>query len=928
MRLAYLESRPIQYDDPNHSPRPAPEKWIQYIHRLPGEGHESQMETSLLSTKLRVPPLPTHVVRRSRLVDDLENSLPAHKLILLSAPAGYGKTTLLAEWAQASQYPFAWLAVNQEDNTLERFLRYLLAGWERIQPDVIHSPPGLMLGASEPDTDAVLSAFLNVASDLPHHLVFVLDDYHLIEEPSIHEALAFLLDHLPPTLHFALAARAQPPLPLARYRARHELLELRAGDLQFARDETADFLNRLMRLDLTQDEVAALHTRLEGWAAGLQMVALSRQGHLSAGDTLVVSGKHRFIADYLTEDVLALLPADRRRFLLQTSILDRLCGSLCDAVTEEAHGQETLQLLERDNLFVMPLDDSREWFRYHLLFAEFLQGELQRRQPEEVAILHSRAAQWYLTHDLPDQALHHAVARGDLELVIYIFERYVPAKLQGGEVKIVERWLAALPQGWRAAHSMLGFAQACVLLYTGHFEAGLRYVDEVEQRVRAQGEAMRPQLAKVTALRCIVACYQNNLAPAETFAFQALRDLPEGDIELRNGLYGALGDTYRKNGRWEEAKACYLKTLDFPQTPTFHAQSVVAFGALADLDLRQGQLQGAAAYWRRALAIINDRRSWGILPLSLIGWVYIRMGEIFYEWNELGEASGHVDSGLQRAELSGDAQAMLAGYLIAGRLKLTAGDGDAAGICLERARSLVEGAGFPDWTGRLERLRLEWWLEQGKLRAAVDWANEMTEAGAREGPPASEETRLAIARALIAQGDAPSLARAQALLRALLQAAEAEGRAGIAIEALALQALASWRRGDHAGAMVALERALRIAKPEGYVRLFADLGIPMARLLQEARARGVSPDYVAKLLAAFEGDRASAAPAALPEPLTVREQEVLKLIAAGLTNREIAETLVISAETVKKHTSSIYSKLRVSNRTEAASRARELNLLN
>jgi LuxR family maltose regulon positive regulatory protein len=476
---------------------------------------------------------------------------------------------------------------------------------------------------------------------------------------------------------------------------------------------------------------------------------------------------------------------------------------------------------------------------------------------------------------------------------------------------------------------MLGFAQACVLLYTGQIEAGLRSVDEVEQRVRAQGEAMRPQLAKVTALRCIVACYQNNLAPAETFAFQALRDLPEGDIELRNGLHGALGDTYRKNGRWEEAKACYLKTLDFPQIPTFHAQSVIAFGALADLELQQGQLRGAAAYWGRALAIINDRRSWGILPLSLIGWVYIRMGELFYEWNELGQASDHVDPGLQRAELSGDVQAMLAGYVIAGRLKLTAGEGDAAGICLERARSLVQAAEFPDWSGRVERLRLEWWLAQGRIRAAVDWAAERSEAGAREGSPASEETRLAIARAMIAKGDAPSIKRTLGLLRPLIQAAEAEGRAGIHIEALALQALAHWRRGEHASAMAALEQALRISEPEGYTRLFTDLGLPMARLLQEARSRAVMPEYVANLLAAFRGDHPldALATISLPEPLSQREQEVLKLITAGLANREIAEILVISPETVKKHTGSIYSKLGVSNRTEAANKARELGLL-
>jgi ATP/maltotriose-dependent transcriptional regulator MalT len=885
------------------------------------------METPLLSTKLRVPPLPPRVVRRSRLVDDLENGLPAHKLILLSAPAGYGKTTLLADWAQASQYPVAWLSVSQEDNVLDRFLCYLLAAWEHIEPDVRETPLGLILSANEPVIDAVLTAFINVASQRSVHLVVVLDDYHLIEEPSIHQALAFLLDHLPPTLHFALAARAQPPLPLARYRARRELLELRAGDLQFAHDETADFLNRLMRLDLTQDEVAALHTRLEGWAAGLQLVALSRQGRLSAGDTLVVSGKHRFIAEYLTEDVLALLPADRRRFLLQTSILDRLCGSLCDAVTEEAHGQETLQLLERDNLFLMPLDDSREWFRYHLLFADFLQGELQRRHPEEVALLHGRAAQWYLAHDLPEQALHHAVAGGDLALVIQLFERYFPPMAVRGELRALARWLEVLPEAWHTAHPMIGLAQVYTLLHTGQFEQGMRFLDEVERWARALGEGTRQELARVTAVRCIVACLQNDLAQAETYADLALQDLPETDLYLRSGIYGSLGDTYRRNGHWEEARQCYLKTLEVPHAPTFHTESVLAFGALADLDLRQGQLQGAAAYWRRALAIISDRRSWGSLPLSLIGWVRMRMGEIFYDWNDLGKASDHISQGLERVELSGDAQTLFASYLITGRLKLTMGDIAAAGVCLERARPLIERAPFPDWVGRFERLQLEVWLAQRQFRVAVDWATGMLKTGERAGQTVGAETQLAIARALIAKSDAPSLERTLALLRPLLQRAETEGRMGIAIEALALQALACSRRGDHAGAMVALERALRIAEPEGYVRLFADLGLPMAQLLQEARTRDVLPEYVGKLLAAFDGDRAIPAARSLPEPLSLRELGVLKLIAAGLTNREIAETLVISAETVKKHTSAIYSKLGASNRTEAANKARELGLL-
>ena len=369
--------------------------------------------------------------------------------------------------------------------------------------------------------------------------------------------------------------------------------------------------------------------------------------------------------------------------------------------------------------------------------------------------------------------------------------------------------------------------------------------------------------------------------------------------------------------------------LDFPYGPAYRFHSVHVFGALADLELRQGRLRAAAAYWRKALAGIQDRATWGGFPLPLIGWVYIRMGEILYEWNELGEAGDHLARGLERAELGGDVQAMIAGYLLAGRLKLTAGDSAAAGEYLEHARPLVESAPFPDWIGRFERFQLDYWLAQDRLRAAVDWADAMVRDAARAGRPASEVVQLAMARVLIVKGDVPSLERALALLKRLLQAAEAAGRAGVQIEALTLQALAYWRRGERTGAMTSLERALRLAEPEGYVRLFADLGLPMARLLQEARSRTVLPEYVGKLLAACGGDLSSAAPveATLPERLSPREQEVLELIAAGLTNREIAGALVVSPETVKKHTASIYGKLGVSNRTEAAARARELDLL-
>jgi LuxR family maltose regulon positive regulatory protein len=379
---------------------------------------------------------------------------------------------------------------------------------------------------------------------LADHLVFVLDDAHLLEDPAIHAALTYLLDHLPPTLHVVLAGRAAPPLPLARYRARDEMLEVRAEALQFWPGETAAFLNRSMGLDLADDAVATLHGQTEGWIAGIQLVALTLRQRLTGTDALVVRGSHRFIADYLNEDVLAPLAAGMRQFLLRTSILDRLCGALCDAVTGTDGGQEMLERLERENVFLAPLDDGREWFRYHPLFADFLRSELRRRHPDDAADLHRRAARWHLAHDLPEPAFRHAVAGEDVELVVHIAERYLAAMLFGGEIRAAQRWLDSLPAAWYASHPELGLAQAAVLLFTGQLDACARRLDEVERRLAPTGRPdRRGWLARVTAIRCLLACYHNDLARAERYADRALRELPDEALSLRADIYHALGDT-------------------------------------------------------------------------------------------------------------------------------------------------------------------------------------------------------------------------------------------------------------------------------------------------------------------------------------------------------------------------------------------------
>jgi LuxR family transcriptional regulator, maltose regulon positive regulatory protein len=886
------------------------------------------VKSLLLATKLQTPLPPHHVVDRSRLMGALEGAVPVYKLTLLLAPAGYGKTTLLSQWARSSSLPIAWLSLAEEDNDLERFLRYLLAAWQRVEPGIVDSRLGLLLGGLTPDSQVVLSAFINLANDLSDHVVFVLDDYHLIAEPAIHEAMTFLLDHLPPALHFVLAGRGEPLLPLARYRARQELMELGPADLQFSPEESTAFLVQEMGLDLAPDEVSNLHTQLEGWIAGLQLAALSLRRQPSRAAKLAISGQHRFIADYLSQEALAALPDRWQQFLLQTSILERLCGSLCDAVTGDNDGQEMLESLERDNLFLTPLDDNREWFRYHPLFASFLRHELNRRRPEASARLHRWAARWHLKCDLPEPAFQHAMKGQDADLVNQIFERYLHTKLFGGEIAVVQRWIDALPEEWLATYRGLGLAQASLLLFRGALDLVERRLKEIEEMVSPDQEAdASRQLARVTAMRCFIACFQNELSQAERYAAQALRDLPPADLIYRAGIFGALGDTYRANGHWRKAQESYSKLLDFSHLPAFRVQFVHGYGALADLELRQGHLRNAAGYWRKALAAVQDTDNWGRLPLPLTGWVYIRLGELLYERSELAEAWEHLSQGLERVELGGDVQALIAGYLIAARLQVAIGDLAAATGYLEKAGPLVEEAPFAQWRSRFERCQLELWLAQDKLRTAVNWADAMLQEDALVERPESEVAQLAIARVLILKGDRPSFKQAGSLLERLLQTAQEAGRLGVQIEALALQAVGHERQGERPQALMALEQGLRLAEPEGYVRLFADLGLPLARLLQTAQARAVLPDYVARLLAAFSHDLPSPALETLPEPLTAREQEVLKLLATGLTNRQIATQLVISPETVKKHAGNIYGKLGVSNRTEAVTTAREMGLL-
>ncbi len=877
------------------------------------------MAAGLLETRLRIPPLARHLVPRTRLVRDLEEAVSCHRLTLVMAPAGYGKSSLLSQWATARREPVAWVTVDPVDNDPGRFLRSLVVSWGLAVPSVRESAAYLLVSGMNPDPDDVIEALLEIESGI----AFVLDDAHLILDDDLRTTLATLVERLPPRMRVVLAGRSLPFLPVARYRARGELAEFHASDLRFSLGETRAFLVGDKGLQVDHDSIARLDAAMEGWVAGLHLVSLSMRGGTPGEWVDIPTGRHRFIADYLREDVLTWLPVEAREFLLRTSILDQLCAPLCEAVTGQSDSQAMLEWLEQEQVFIEPLDVVREWYRYHPLFADVLRQELYRAHPADVAEVHRRAARWFLANNQSEEALAHALAGDDAETGVTVLDQYLPDLINTWQLGVARRWLDSVPPAWRDRHPEIRISEAAYLLVSGAMEEGMSRLEEMEARLQATAIDDTLRLtARVSAVRCFVSCFQKDLGNAEAFADRALAGLGGADAAYRADIHHALGDTYRHFGQWDAARASYQRVLETPRTHLAPYRDVHVYGALADLELMRGRLQSAKGYWDQARDAVEQPESLGLIQLPVIGWVHIRLGELFYEWNDLPAARDYAEAGVRSAAIGDDPRVRVAGATLMARLQLAVGDVEAAADTLEDVRTLVEKSVLQDVAARYDRCRIEVWLAQG----AVGYALHSLETTLAVDEPLH---RLAVARVLCAVVDDPSLERAERMLTGLLEVAADEGRLGLEIEAWATRALVSWQRSDVPRALIGIERALTLAKPEGYIRLFADLGPAMAPLLQEARTRHVLPDYLETIQRAIgkdvrlPGDRA----VTLPEPLSPRELDVLRLIAAGLTNEDIGDRLFISPETVKKHASSIYGKLGAGNRTETAARARELGLL-
>jgi LuxR family maltose regulon positive regulatory protein len=893
------------------------------------ESAEDGMAVPPLKTKLHIPPVRPSLVPRPRLIERLNISTQG-KVVLLSAPPGFGKTTLVSEWLQSRKIPAAWLSLDPGDNDPARFFAYLIAALQTVNAAVGESVATMLRLPQLPPLESWLTPLLNDLADLTQDAILVLDDYHVVENETIHNAMAFLLDHLPPQVHIVIATRADPPLPLSRWRTRDQLVEMRARDLTWNADEAAAFLNKTMRLNLSRADVAALTERTEGWIAGLQMAALSLKDRADTTEFIrTFTGSHRFVLDYLAEEILNRQSRAAHDFLCQTAILDRMSAPLCDAVTQRADSQSVLQHLEESNLFVIPLDDERRWYRYHRLFADLLHQRLLETQPESVPVLHRRASAWYEQNTQFAEAIEHALAANDFERAARLIEQVAETVLARSEIVTFLSWISRVPDEFIRARPSLRLLHVWARLLNGlwspEIETELIELDSAETH------------GKIAVLRAYVTGIQGDVPRANAWAREALQHLPPTDVLFRNFAAWLLSVLRISVGDFEAGKQALRENIraNAPGGNSFIATA--SLFQLAEVHLRQGQLRHARTYYEQAIAAATDAKGH---RLPVASRALIGLADIHREWNDFDAAEKLLREGI---ELSKQWRAVIAagGYITMARIRQVRGDPAGANDAIEQAWQLTvqdRATEFDDLGVAMYRAQLS--LAQGDCDAAQQWAHERGLDGEIDlGELDRSEDYLkyhlrkyeylVLARLMIAQGRADD---ALAILDPLATRMQQRSRMRLVIEALMLQALAFQKQNDNAHALAALEHALTLAEPEGFVRLFVDEGAAMRKLLQRMKAEGRRMKaYSGKLLVAFDTTKnfhpSSFILHPLSEPLSARELEVLQLLATGLSNKAIAHKLVIADETVKKHLKNIYGKLGAHSRTEAIARARELNLL-
>jgi LuxR family maltose regulon positive regulatory protein len=897
--------------------------------------------SELLKTKLYIPRPRANLVRRLRLTERLKHGVD-RKLTLIAAPAGFGKTTLLSEWIPHSPRCVTWFALDQGDNDPLQFWKYFIAALQTLSPGIGENALALLKSPQLPDIKTVLTSLINSIADFPDVFAQVLDDYHWIANPTIDQALIFLIDHQPPNMHLVISSRIDPGLRLERLRVRGELNELRIADLRFTFEETAEFLKQVMTLDLSPGQITALEQRTEGWIAGLQIAALSMQGHDDIQEFVrVFSGSHRHVLGYLIEEVISQRPKGTLNFLLQTSILDRLCGPLCNAVTGDSDGQVKLEMLELANLFVTPLDDEGVWYRYHHLFAEVLQLQLQQTQRDQVPKLHRRAGNWYARQGMIAEAVRHAMLGADYEEAARWIESVAGNMLRQGASASLTVWLDAMPEETIRAHPRLCLTRGWIYFMGSAFnlESAAEWAQLALRVAEANGSLDSGLTGEVTALQAMIAATRGEVARSLELSRQALDDLPL-DSPWRSAIVFCLGTAYYLSGEMVAAAPVLEEALQLSQAASEHYVQLAAASFLGEIRVFQGDLDHAMEMYEQVLAWADPNlpQKGGIMAYG--GLAYIQS-----ERDQLDAALGYVQSGIKQLDQVGGAWSAFVLYRVLARVCYAQGKWTDAFEALDRAYQIGERAQISLVMTQAAALRACLHLALGDLASAENWAknNGLNPDDADASHPGWREVEyLALARVLNAQG---RRSEALSLLERLMQSAEAEERTGSAIEILTLKSLVIQGLGNTALALECLERALTLAEPEGYVRTFVDEGEPIRLFIKDLRLAITkrSSDnsrllaYIDGLLSAFAGASHDSTPdlisdqrpniSDLVDPLSNRELEVLRLIDAGLKNQEIAVRLVIAISTVKTHINNIYGKFGVHSRTQAVAIARELGLL-
>ena len=924
------------------------------------------LESDLLVTKLTVPPVRSELLQRSQLLDFLKQSrsLP---LTLLSASAGFGKTTLLSAWASQYAGQVAWLALDEQDNDPMRFWAYVIAALRKAGSPVGTPAEALLQSSQASLLTGALTSLINELAELAQDTALILDDYHLIRDRNIHDSLQFMLEHLPPNVHVMLASRSDPALPLARLRARGQMLEIREADLRLSHQETAQFLRQMMGLALTEEEINLLLTRTEGWITGLQLAALSlrRQADTSAF-LRAFTGSHRFILDYVQEEILEPLPENQQRFLLYTSVLNRLSAGVCQALTGEAASQQVLERLERANLFLLPLDEERRWYRFHTLFREVLLARLQTTQPEQVTRLHREAALWYQHQGWLHEALPHALATRDYPFAAELLEDCVERLSFQGEMRTLLTWIKQLPAPVLRDHPRL--ATTYLLVFNTLFPFSQQ---EQEERAYLQQLQEGVELLLQPTDHTPLSEAEHELLRKRVMILDAWKRtkkaLSAGDMEQLHKIVGQMqAPELDDNALWEQHglapfAIAWRMAGNFPpmisaiqklrqraRLAQDRAQEAHVLWGLIAAQIALGQLQEANACCQELQHLITTLE----IPLPLAAYPDLFQAQLAYAWNKLGDAQSIARQAIHKIAPLGYMDILMGVYEVLVRASIARSDLAAAEQALREMEQVNQAAGIPLFRPWIEGLQSHLWLVQGNLVSAVDWAEHTPyRQEALTGSIYSREgTYLVLARVYLAQQNYP---QALQLLAALLSSAEQVSRVGSVISILALQVTALQVSGATQDALSSLSRLLALARPEGHMRVFLDAGEPMRQALvawldaEQAFTASAETSYARALFNAFASESyqemttkantpllsaravCASAPSASPllEPLTPREQEVLGLLAEGTTNQEIAERLVISLTTVKKHVASLFLKLAAENRTHAVARARELSLL-